>query len=83
MHIAQNTTGQARLGLIVSKRVMAKAVTRNFVKRHIREVFRLQANQLPALDFVVRARRKISTEEVKQAREALLITLLQTSATRP
>ena len=45
--------GQARLGLIVGKRLLRRAVDRNRTKRLIRESFR-QRGDLPAMDIVVR-----------------------------
>lgn len=42
-----------RLGLIVGKRFLRRAVDRNRAKRMIRESFR-QARDLPAMDIVVR-----------------------------
>jgi ribonuclease P protein component len=49
-----NQAGFPRLGMIVAKRVLARAVDRNRVKRCIRESFRLALPELPACDFVVR-----------------------------
>jgi len=49
-----NQLGHARLGMVVSKRLLPRAVDRNRVKRCVREVFRLQLDELPACDFVVR-----------------------------
>jgi ribonuclease P protein component len=46
----------ARLGVVVSKRVMKKAVARNYYKRLARDVFRHECARLPGLDFVVRPR---------------------------
>lgn len=48
-----NGTGSARLGLIVGKRVLKRAVDRNRAKRLIRESFR-QRVEMPAVDVVVR-----------------------------
>jgi ribonuclease P protein component len=48
-----NELGHARLGMIVSKRLFPHAVDRNQMRRQIRETFRQQAINLPALDFVV------------------------------
>ena len=45
-----------RLGLAISKRIDKRASARNRLKRLSREVFRCQ-KELPALDFVVLARR--------------------------
>lgn len=48
-----NELEMARLGLIVGKRMLPRAVDRNRAKRVIRESFR-QAGRLPAMDIVVR-----------------------------
>lgn len=48
-----NELEMARLGLIVGKRMLPRAVDRNRAKRVIRESFR-QAGGLPAMDIVVR-----------------------------
>ena len=45
-----------RLGLVIAKKNIAKAVTRNRVKRIIRESFRHNQGLLPALDIVILAR---------------------------
>lgn len=49
-----NTLGHARLGMVIAKRLLPRAVDRNRVKRCVRETFRLQRRHLPACDFVVR-----------------------------
>ena len=49
-----NQVGHPRLGMIVAKRLLARAVDRNRVKRCVRESFRLVMLDLPACDFVVR-----------------------------
>jgi ribonuclease P protein component len=51
-----NRRSQSRLGLVIAKKHVKLAVTRNRLKRQIRESFRLQANNLPNLDIVVLAR---------------------------
>ena len=48
-----NTLGVARLGLVVGKRMIKRAVDRNHAKRVIRESFRLSSG-LAAMDIVVR-----------------------------
>jgi ribonuclease P protein component len=60
-----NQVGHARLGMVVSKRLLPRAVDRNRVKRCIRECFRLKLAELPACDFVVRL-----TEKPKPGEEA-------------
>jgi ribonuclease P protein component len=49
-----NKAGYPRLGMIVPKRLLGRAVDRNRVKRCVRESFRLVLPELPACDFVVR-----------------------------
>ncbi len=49
-----NEVGYPRLGMVIAKRVLARAVDRNRVKRCVRESFRQVLPELPACDFVVR-----------------------------
>jgi len=43
-----------RLGLVVGKKLLKRAVDRNRLKRIIREQFRLRRSRLPAFDLIVR-----------------------------
>jgi len=52
LYAKENDYSQARLGIVVAKRLAPRAVTRNAVKRICREVFRKMP--LPAMDFIVR-----------------------------
>lgn len=47
----------ARIGIIASKRVAARAVDRNRAKRLVREVFRKMRHRLGGVDLVVELRR--------------------------
>jgi ribonuclease P protein component len=49
-----NQAGYPRLGMVVAKRLLARAVDRNRMRRCVRESFRLVFPELPACDFVVR-----------------------------
>lgn len=49
-----NQVGYPRLGMVVAKRLLARAVDRNRMRRCVRESFRLVFPELPACDFVVR-----------------------------
>lgn len=49
-----NQVGHPRLGMVIAKRLLARAVDRNRVKRCTRESFRQVMSELPACDFVVR-----------------------------
>lgn len=62
-----------RLGLAVSRKVSARAVGRNRIKRQARESFRQASNRLPAIDIVVMARH----EAAKASNETLRASLEQ------
>ncbi|NYT58482.1 ribonuclease P protein component [Alcaligenaceae bacterium] len=51
---------QARLGLIIAKRFAAQSVTRNAIKRVIREAFRKKRQVLPPRDLVFRLHSKVN-----------------------
>ena len=55
----ENTIGHARLGLALSKKMIAKAHDRNRVKRMLRVTFRT-SELLPAIDIIVLARQGVS-----------------------
>jgi ribonuclease P protein component len=61
----------ARLGIAVSRRVSARAVDRNRIRRQIRESFRLQRPALEAMDYVVLARPAAATASNAELRDAL------------
>lgn len=54
-----NSLNHPRLGLVVPKKALHKAVSRNRIKRLIRNTFRLNQNDLPYLDYVVIAKNPI------------------------
>ena len=60
-----------RLGLVVGKKTAKRANERNYMKRVIRDWFRLNKSKLPPQDFVVRAHRKFGRDTAAQAREEL------------
>lgn len=50
----ENELGHARLGLIVPKKLLPRAVDRNRIRRVLREAFRLTQVELGGLDVVIR-----------------------------
>jgi ribonuclease P protein component len=66
-----NGTGISRLGMIVSKRTMPKAVSRNFAKRLVREVFRRDSPAVGGWDVLVQARKQIGAGTSEEGRKAL------------
>lgn len=58
-----NTFGYARIGFVVSKKMVAKATQRNRIKRIIRESFR--THKLPSVDMIILARKGVSLADNK------------------
>jgi ribonuclease P protein component len=54
--VAENDLAAARLGIVVGKRRVKRAVDRNLLKRLIRESFRHRQDNLAGLDIVVLVR---------------------------
>lgn len=54
LNFAPNQLVRARLGLVVGRRMVKRAVARNLLKRLAREAFRVVHESLPALDLVLR-----------------------------
>lgn len=66
-----NDLGHARLGLVIAKKKVRRAVDRNRLKRQIRDSFRLQQNLLPAVDVVFLARQDLMALDSAAFRAAL------------
>ncbi len=56
-HYAFNRLAISRLGLIVGKKALPRAVDRNRVKRILRECFRLDGAGLAGLDLILRVKK--------------------------
>ena len=54
-----NNLGHSRLGFVISKKNVRQAVKRNRVRRIIRESFRLNQHNLPAVDMIILPRKGI------------------------
>ena len=70
----EGNSGDARVGLAISKKFVPKAVLRNRVKRLVREGFRLRRRQLPPGDVVIYAMARVDRlgpRELNAALEAL------------
>lgn len=67
----ENNQNHPRLGLIVSKKKVRKAVSRNRIKRIIRDSFRLNQHQLPDVDVIVLAYHPVDKVESLVLRQSL------------
>ena len=73
-----NEANMPRLGLIVSKKTAKLAVQRNYMRRVLRELFRLNQQQLPVVDLVIQVQKPFNKPEftlIKQEFEILLLKL--------
>jgi len=53
-HYMPNSSGHSRLGLVVAKKVTRSAVERNYMKRVLREMYRLNRLRFGSVDLVIR-----------------------------
>ena len=67
----KNGLGHARLGLVVAKKNVTKAVQRNRIKRNFRESFRLNKRELAGFDLVLLCRYGIDNLDNGSIRHAL------------
>jgi ribonuclease P protein component len=71
IYAVSNPFPHGRLGIVVSRKVSARAVVRNRIKRQIRETFRQSQEILAGLDVVVVASPKASTAPMAALRASL------------
>ncbi|MCB5185715.1 ribonuclease P protein component [Methylobacillus gramineus] len=72
LHYQCNTLGNARLGLVVGKKVARRAVDRNYMKRVLRELFRVRQDQLQGLDIVARPQKQFSAENFAEIQQEFI-----------
>lgn len=83
IHYQPNTQQHARLGLVVSKKTAKLAVSRNYMRRVLREFFRVQQHELGHVDLVVRVQKKfdkVDFIQIKQEFDTLIAKLLIASS---
>lgn len=80
LNYAPNGQGGARLGLVVGRKFLKKAVERNLVKRLARESFRGLWQRLPELDLVLRLASSpagLDRSALRHELDALLLRLIR------
>lgn len=72
-YLGRRGAGPARLGILISRKHAAAATERNRIKRCIREAFRLEQENLGAIDVLIRPPYGLrpSSDLVRQLRELL------------
>lgn len=70
--VRPNSLGYARLAVMVPRRVASRAVARNYMRRVVREIFRLGQEGFGACDVVVRVAKPFGREDFSSVREELL-----------
>jgi ribonuclease P protein component len=58
-YVKSNQLEHPRLGMVIAKKHVPKAVSRNRIKRAIRETFRQNQHNLPKTDIVIVARNRL------------------------
>jgi len=80
MHYQPNTLQRPRLGLVVGKKTAKLAVSRNYMRRVLREFFRLNQHQICHVDLIIRVQKKfdkVDFIQIKQEFDTLISKLNQ------
>lgn len=75
MRYKTNEHNMPRLGLVVAKKTAKLAVQRNYMRRVLRELFRLNQHNLPAVDLVLQVQKPFEKPDfmlIKQEFERLV-----------
>ncbi|OGV76552.1 MAG: ribonuclease P protein component [Methylotenera sp. RIFCSPLOWO2_02_FULL_45_14] len=80
MHYQPNMHQRARLGLVVGKKTAKLAVSRNYMRRVLREFFRLKQHEICHVDLIIRVQKKFGKSDfiqIKQEFDMLIAKLNQ------
>jgi ribonuclease P protein component len=69
IHYQPNSLQRARLGLVVGKKTSKLAVSRNYMRRVLREFFRLQQHEICNVDLIIRVQKKFSKVDFIQIKQ--------------
>lgn len=79
-HYQPSFHAQARLGLVVGKKTAKLSVHRNYMRRVLRECFRLQQHEISGVDLIIRVQKNFSKAnfmQIKQEFDGLMAKLIQ------
>jgi ribonuclease P protein component len=80
MHYQPNNLQRVRLGLVVGKKTAKLAVSRNYMRRVLREFFRLNQHDICHVDLIIRVQKKFNKVDffqIKQEFDTLIFKLNQ------
>jgi ribonuclease P protein component len=80
MRYRLNEANMARLGLVVSKKTAKLAVQRNYMRRVLRELFRLNQHNLPVIDLVIQVQKPFKKSDFMSIKQEVEFLLLKLSA---
>jgi len=69
IHYQPNLHQRPRLGLVVGKKIAKLSVSRNYMRRVLREFFRTQQHDICHVDLIVRVQKKFSKVDFKQIKQ--------------
>ncbi|MDP1522470.1 ribonuclease P protein component [Methylotenera sp.] len=69
IHYQPNMHQRARLGLVVGKKTAKLAVNRNYMRRVLREFFRLNQHQICHVDLIIRVQKKFGRGDFIQIKQ--------------
>ncbi|NOU41384.1 MAG: ribonuclease P protein component [Methylotenera sp.] len=69
MHFQPNLHQRPRLGLVVGKKTAKLAVDRNYMRRILREFFRLKQHEICHVDLIIRVQKKFTKSDFTQIKQ--------------
>jgi ribonuclease P protein component len=63
LHYQPNQLPKPRLGLVVGKKTAKLAVSRNYMRRVLRELFRLNQHEISSADIILRVQKKFDKRD--------------------
>lgn len=69
VHYQPNVITHSRLGLVVGKKIAKLSVDRNYMRRVLREFFRIQQHVINHVDLVIRVQKKFENKDFIQIKQ--------------
>ncbi len=69
VHYQPNALQRPRIGLVVNKKMQKLAVGRNYMRRVLRELFRLKQHEIVHVDLVIRVQNTFAKSDFRQIKQ--------------